>query len=505
VKPISNVFYLVAPALIERVRQEMIEAGAHPPRGPRSKDWLVLSGPNRTCRFHLQAVRDDTAARLREHYFSFVVVDARCAPGEQAEQQVSLALRFVEQIHYTADPDLRYPLSRIIVVLDADHRLADQAFALGRQRIGGFVTDPLSGSLFAKMDALRDANPGKTAICLAGGGVEGFLFEVGVMKALNAHLQTRSVTEMDIYCGISAGAILASFLANGTEPEEIDEAIAAQKGREIDPVTPSVVYDPHFREYAARVVNLARSLPTGGWGQVVSNLLKTVPAGFFRGDALLDFVERQLTKGGRTNDFRELEKELYIGATDQDTSSHVIFGDGQWRDIPISLAVRASSSLSPFFDPTKIRGRYYVDGQYTRTSNFHLAIERGAKLVIIVDPLVPIRVDLPGYVRKKGGVFAALQGLKAVIHTRFLHAFQAATDAHPNVDFVLFTPEGNDMRLMSGSPMKYNIRTEILNMSYRYAVRRIQRDFEILSGTFAKHGFPLQRHPRLRTGYRQVF
>jgi predicted acylesterase/phospholipase RssA len=166
--------------------------------------------------------------------------------------------------------------------------------------------------------------------------------------------------------------------------------------------------------------------------------------------------------------------------------------------------VRASTALTPFFTPAKIRGRFFVDGQYTRTSNFHFAIERGAKLVIIVDPLVPVRVDLPGYVRKKGGVFAGLQALKAVVHTRFMRSFQQVATTHPHVDFVLFTPEGNDMRVMSGSPIKYSIRTEILNLSYRSAVRKIQRDFEVLHGMFEKHGFLLQRHPRLRAPYRKV-
>ena len=106
--------------------------------------------------------------------------------------------------------------------------------------------------------------------------------------------------------------------------------------------------------------------------------------------------------------------------------------------------------------------------------------------------------------RAKGGVFAGIQALKAVIHTRFMHGIRHAAANHPDIDFVLFTPEDEDMRLMSGSPMKYNIRTEILNMAYRCTVRKIQRDFEILGGTFAKHGLRLQRHPRLRTAHHEV-
>jgi predicted acylesterase/phospholipase RssA len=246
-------------------------------------------------------------------------------------------------------------------------------------------------------------------------------------------------------------------------------------------------------------------MPVASWNELTSNLIKTVPVGMFKGESLKSFVEKQLTENGRTNDFQELKKELYIGATDQDTSNHVVFGWGQWRDVSISSAVRASTALTPFFAPAMIRGRYFVDGQYTRTSNFHFAMERGARFVIVIDPLVPIRVEQPGYVHAKGGVFAGLQALKAVIHTRFMHAIRSAAETHPDVDFVLFKPEGEDMRLMSGSPMKYNIRTEIVNMAYRCTVRKIQRDFEILGPTFAKHNFRLQRHPRLRTAHHKVF
>ena len=323
--------------------------------------------------------------------------------------------------------------------------------------------------------------------------------------AINAHLQSRSITDMDIYCGISAGSILAAFLANQTEPEEIASAVTNKKGNSaVDPLTPDVLYDPHFKEYASRLWNLGKGIPLG-WNQIISSLLKTVPTGFFKGDALHEFVRRHLQQEGRTDDFRELKRELYIGATEQDSSTHVVFGDGQWKDVPISLSVRASTALTPFFEPAKIRGRYFVDGQYTRTSNFHVAVERGAKLIIIIDPLVPVRVEVPGYVRRKGGVFGGLQALKAVIHTRFMHGFQAAVDAYPEVDFLLFRPEGDDIRLMGGSPMRYTMRTEILNMAYRYAVRRIQRDFEVLQGTFARHGFRIQRHPRLRRAHHQVF
>jgi len=485
----------------------METAGGRPRRGALGKDWMVVPTDGKTYQFRIANEVPQALALLVDHYFNFVVVDNRRANGATPLADCfgsSIAKTFMENVHYSGDPERMYPLHRVLAVLDKDECLAAQAFELGKLKVGGFVVDPFQGSLFEKMSgAVARAKPGKTAICISGGGIEGFLFEVGVLKALNAHLQSRSVTDFDIYCGISAGSILAAFLANGTEPEFV-ASVATGEDPSIDPFGPGMIFDPDVKEYLRRVWGLTTKLPILSWNEMVSSLLKTVPVGFFRGQALRKFLERQLSTGGRSDDFRQLRRELYIGATDQDTSTHTIFGWGQWRDIPISQAVRASCALTPFYEPEKIRGRFFVDGQYTRTSNFHFAVERGATLVIVVNPLVPIRVDQPGYVRAKGGVFAGLQALKSVIHTRFMHSIRHTATNYPEIDFVLFNPENEDMRLLSGSPMKYNIRTEILNMAYRCTVRKIQRDFEILGGTFAKHGFRLQRYPRLRSIPREI-
>lgn len=508
---IEDVLLLVPPEIEGRARSELEALGGRPRRGALGKDWMVVSVDQITyqCRFANEVPQ--ALSLLVDHYFNFVVIDNRKLPSVARSDCFAdtIAKQFMDRVHYSGDPERMYPLHRILCVLDDDECLPVQTFELGKLKIGGFVVNPFDAGapLFkqlARLAAERARSVGKTAICLSGGGVEGFLFEVGVLKALNAHLQSRSVTDFDIYCGISAGSMLAAFIANGAEPEFVSAALTGDKSVGVDPFTPGTIFDPDVKEYLARVWKLARLFPTLSWSETISKLLKTVPVGFFKGDALKKFVEKQLTREGRSNDFRTLKRELYVGATDQDTSAHVVFGWGQWRDIPISTAVRASCGLTPFFEPEKIRGRYFVDGQYTRTSNFHFAVERGAKLVVVVNPLVPIRVEQPGYVRAKGGVFAGLQALKAVIHTRFMHSIRHAAENYPDIDFVLFHPESEDMRLLSGSPMKYSIRTEILNMAYRCTVRKIQRDFEILGGTFAKHGFRLQRYPRLRSAPQEV-
>ncbi len=491
----------------------MDDAGGRARRGAKGRDWVVLSKGGVSHQLRMAHSIPEALDLLADQYFNFVVVDNRTPPGEGKDGKKSdcindtLAKEFMHRVHYSADPERMYPKARIIAVLAPGKCLADQAFELGKLKIGGYVVDPFAGSLFQLMAGTGDhSNHGKTAICLAGGGVEGFLFELGVCMGINAHLQNASVSDFDIYCGISAGAILASFLANGIPPEHMQSAMNGPAPEEygVHPMTPGDLFDPSYKEYGNRMFKFGRKMAWPSATVMFANMLKTVPVGFFKGEGIRKWVERNLDHVGRTNDFRKLSRELYIGATDQDSSDHVIFGHGVWKDIPISQAVRASTALIPFFQPELVRGRYFVDGQYTRTSNFHFAVERGARLVLVLDPLIPFKVDQPGYVKAKGGVFASLQGLKSVIHTRFMHSIKNAAETHPEVDFVLFKPEAEDMKLMSGSPMKYRIRTEIVNAAYRCTVKKIQKDFEILAGTFAKHGLRLQRYPRLKSKHTAI-
>jgi len=243
---------------------------------------MVVPAGTKTCQFRIVNEVPQALSLLVDHYFNFVVVDNRGQPGKGRCYQETLAQDFMERVHYSGDPERMYPLARVICVLGEDPCLAEQAFELGRLKVGGFVTRPFEGALFEKMStaAGRGSAPGKTAICLSGGGVEGFLFEVGVLKALNAHLQSRSVTDFDIFCGISAGSILASLLANGTEPEYVSAALTGDKSLNVDAFTPGIVFDPDIREYLKRVLQLARKLPLLNPYESISALLKTVPVGF---------------------------------------------------------------------------------------------------------------------------------------------------------------------------------------------------------------------------------
>ena len=107
------------------------------------------------------------------------------------------------------------------------------------------------------------------------------------------------------------------------------------------------------------------------------------------GRGIADYVEEALAEGGRVNDFRLLDHELYLTATDLDTCERIVFGEEGWYDVPISKAVQCSTALPIVYKPVDLKGRQLVDGGIRSTTNVDIAVEKGAKFIVVVNPLVP--------------------------------------------------------------------------------------------------------------------
>src|SRR3989449_9333350 len=63
----------------------------------------------------------------------------------------------------------------------------------------------------------------RCALALAGGGVIGGMYEVGAITALEERMNSHG--RFDIYIGCSAGAVVASLLANGVAASELFRVI----------------------------------------------------------------------------------------------------------------------------------------------------------------------------------------------------------------------------------------------------------------------------------------
>src|SRR4030095_2331472 len=85
---------------------------------------------------------------------------------------------------------------------------------------------------------------------------------------------------------------------------------------------------------------------------------------------------------------------------DLDGARRVVFGMGRFVATPISEAIAASSAIPRFFEPFRGDGCAYVDGERAHTGHADLAVEAGARQLVIINPLVPLRSDGEGPVSR---------------------------------------------------------------------------------------------------------
>jgi predicted acylesterase/phospholipase RssA len=340
----------------------------------------------------------------------------------------------------------------------------------------------------------------RRALVLAGGGIVGGLYEVGVLLALDALCDAFDACDFDLYVGTSAGALIAALLANRVTPERLRDALEHDR-RTLPRLTASRFLSLPWQSYLATLPRLAAALPGMGrdlvlhWREALVldtlvSLARHLPHGVFRLDGLEAYARHVLTHGGRTNDFRRLRRPLLVPATELDTGDIHVFGESRREATPISTAVAASAAVPLLFEPMRIDGVDYVDAAITKTAHAGLAIDRGASLVVLVNPVRPLVLDGPscGGIRDGGVLAIASQALRIVLQRRLHDGLRHHAREHPGVDILLFEPYERDLRLFDTSLMTYAMRHEVIRRGYRTTVKTVLSDFDRHAALLARHG-----------------
>lgn len=155
----------------------------------------------------------------------------------------------------------------------------------------------------------------RLGIALSGGGARGFA-HAGALAALE-----EGGHKPDVIAGVSAGSVVAALYAAGNPPRKILELFAESKAKSF------VDFKPH-------------------------------KGGMFSLAPFKKIIEKNL---GRYSRIEDLPIPVYIGATDFDRGTSVIFSEGD-----IAERVVASCSIPIAFSPTTIDGVKYVDGGVLR-------------------------------------------------------------------------------------------------------------------------------------------
>ena len=348
---------------------------------------------------------------------------------------------------------------------------------------------------------------------LGGGGFTGGVYEIGALRALDLLAVNRTVNQFDVYVGTSAGSFVAALTANGVTPEEMMRVVNQQVPTPFKDVDRSTLMRPNALEFAQSValmplkmLGLARNL----LGQIRSTsvidlavgIAEALPSGLYDGRGIEEYLESVLGDPDRVNDFRLLEHELFLTATDLDTCERIVMGGPEWDDVPISRAVAASTALPMVYKPVEIKGRHLVDGGLRSTTNVDIAVEAGAKFVIVVNPLVPYVNDfqkaiptmLGSRVRRvadMGLPQIGYQAFKLLAHQRLHEAVGHWREKYPGVDIILIEPDPNDELMFETNILNFTRRVEIARHGFESVTLKLAQDYDELKATCAKHGIEI--------------
>ncbi len=353
----------------------------------------------------------------------------------------------------------------------------------------------------------------KSALVLGGGGFTGGVYEMGALRALDLLSVNRTVNEFDVYVGTSAGAFVAAAVANGVTPEEMMRVIVQQVPTPFPDARVSSLLKPNYKEFLTRGAMfpfrlaqllrvLARDLGQVSAVDIALGLAEVLPSGLYSGEGIERYVRRILSDPDRTDDFRLLAVELFLTATDLDTGERIVFGGEGWEDVPISKAVSASSALPMIYKPVKVRDRELVDGGIVSTTNLDIAVEAGAKFIIVVNPLVPylntfekrIPTLTGSRVRRvsdMGFPQIGYQAFKLLAHQRLHELAKRWEERYPGVDIILIEPETTDELMFQTSVMNFSSRVDIARHGFQSVTLKLAHDYPRFKRICARHGIEI--------------
>ena len=418
-------------------------------------------------------------------------------------------------------------------------------------------------TLIRKSEGREPVSDPKIALVLAGGAVTGGSFKVGGLKALNDFLVGRKVTDMDLYVGLSAGAVLGTSLAAGVSPDEMVRVLLGTSSR-VDRLRGFDFYNPNLSEMLSRPARFSWEVGTwlpslaldfgtrlpglpgalqrpirafmrrpsySGFEAVVTRLVEHVaprrslpsvtnhvPSGLFDNSSIEQWVRSSLGRIKMPNEFRDFARKqgnrLYLTACDLDTAERVIFGADENCDLSISEAVQASGALPIFYKPARLHGVDYVDGGVRHTANIDIAIEKGADLIICYNPFRPFLNredgdgDEPSFAE---GAHLAERGMKAVVnqvfrtllHSRLELGIQRyLADERFQGDIVLLEPREGDADAFAANPMAFWRRSQQVKHGFESVRASVENHFDELEAVFAHYGIVLDREAARRRAAR---
>jgi len=351
----------------------------------------------------------------------------------------------------------------------------------------------------------------KFGLACAGGVIEGAVYEIGALCALEEVIDGLDFSRMDAYVGVSSGALVTAHLANGVSARTLSRAAISQAGPALN-LEPDMLFAPALREFRRRLVRAPSAVRQALWKYLSSPLdlspvgalaevSRLLPVGLFDNAPLERYLRRAFSKDARTNDFRRLEargRPLRVISMRLDSSELVAFGTKETAHVPISKAVQASTALPGLYCPVKIDGEDYIDGVARRTLNASLALESGVDLLFCVNPIVPVnaapeegREGVPPHLSDHGLPSVLSQTFRAAIHSRRRTGFRDHAHRFPDADVILVEPDLEEPSRFFSNIFSFSNRHAVCERAYRTTRANLRQRHGEMRAKLWRHGLRL--------------
>ncbi len=351
----------------------------------------------------------------------------------------------------------------------------------------------------------RPRRRSKTALVLGGGGFTGGVYEIGALRALDLLSVNRTVNQFDVYVGTSAGSFVAALAANGVTPEEMMRVVNQQVPTPFRDIDLGQLLRPNLVEYvtqgrraavegrsvAARARAAARRRCRSWTSRSASP--RALPSRRLLGlRASSPTCAPCCRDPDRSDDFRLLEPELYLAATDLDTCERIVFGADDWDDVPISTAVarvdRAADGLQagPGPRPRADRRRHRLDDQRRHRrrgrapSSSSWSTRSCPTSTTSPSGSSGLFGSRPRHVSDMGLPQIGYQAFKLMAYQRLHEMAKQWEERYPGVDIVLIEPEPNDELMFQTSIMNFTKRVDIARHGFQSVTLKLAEDYEQL-------------------------
>ena len=176
-----------------------------------------------------------------------------------------------------------------------------------------------------------------------------------------------------------------------------------------------------------------------------------------------------------------------------------MLGAEGWDDVPISSAVRASAALPMVYEPHRIKDRELVDGGIVSTTNLDIAVEAGARFIVVVNPLVPYVNDLRrDHARPRTRRVSDMGFPKIGYQSSSCSPTSACTrwrdtwqERYPGVDIVLIEPEPDDELMFQTDILNYCVAHRRRAPRLPVGHGQLAADYDELREVAQRHGIEI--------------